>query len=318
MYYSNINLKNGIKGDDMPLSKITRDGNKYLYFKVNGSRRLYLGTNKKPKKEKIEEAVHFLNEKILKYEIQKQELERYLPEKIEDSDIHYKLVVFDLDGVLFEKPWHDTNSDRTAVSTWDILFQEIQHYKVHEDYRQNYIDGFFKSYREWTEAACNFLKNFGLKRDLFERIINQRQYVPGAEDVFKTLREKNVKTAVISGSFDALAQRAKRELWISYAYAHCKLNFDRNNLLRSWKIDRTDYEDKPDVIRKIAGDNSIDLEECAYIGDDVNDIEAFKIVGLRIAFNAPKASVRQSADIVIESRNLKSILPHLYVEKAHL
>lgn len=301
----------------MPLSKITRDDKEYLYFKVNGSKRLYLGTNKKPKKEKIEEAIHFLSKKIRKYEIQKQELERYFPEKIEESDIGYKLVVFDLDGVLFEKPWYDANSDRTAVSTWDILFQEMGHYKVHEDYKQNYIDGLFKTYMEWTKAACNFLKNFGLKRDLFESIINQRQYVPGVEEVFKTLREKNVKTAVISGSFDALARRAKEELVINYIFAHCKLNFDRNNLLKSWNLYRTDYEDKAKVIKGIAKNNDIRLEECAFIGDDVNDIEAFKIVGLRIAFNAPKATVRKFANIVIESRNLKSILPHLYVETAH-
>jgi HAD superfamily phosphoserine phosphatase-like hydrolase len=303
----------------MSLSKITRDDKEYLYFKVNGSKRLYLGTRKEPKKERIEKALHFLTEKIRKYETQLEEIKKYLPERIEEHDIGYKIVAFDLDGVVFDKPWFDTVSEKTAVSTWDLLFQEVGHYKVHEDFKQSFIEGRFKSYMEWTEKACDFLKSIGLTRDTFEKVINQRPLVPGARELFNTLNNKQVITAVITGSFDALAQRAKKELGITYTFAHCKLNFNKNGLLKSWELKPTDYENKADFIKQIASENNISLKkECVYIGDDVNDIEAFKIVALSIAFNAPKIKVQKSVNVIIDSRNLESILPHLYVEKLTL
>lgn len=289
-----------------------RKDKEYLYITVNGSKRLYLGTSDKPKKEMVIEAIQHLNNKIKRYEDEIQKLESLLYKEIQEFG--YKLVIFDLDGVIYDKPWQEITSDKIAVSTWDVLFQELGFYNVHEDYKQKYIKGAFKTYMEWTDTACNFLKSLGLDRNTFENIINQRPLTQGAVEVFQALHKNKVITAIITGSFDALAQQANKKLGgIDHIFAHCKLHFNSNASLESWQLQPTDYKDKAVFVEQIAKQHNISLKRCAYIGDDVNDIEAFKKVGLSIAFKSNKIKVRQAAKVVIESRDLRSILPNLYV-----
>jgi phosphoserine phosphatase len=290
---------------------------------MKGARRLYLGTPKKPKIERVYEAINFLHGQIRKQEEELRELESLLPEKpleLKASQApDYKLIAFSLDGVIYQTPWHEISSslsERIAVSTWDVLFQELGIYNVHEKLAQNYAKGFFKSYREWTEAACRILKSVGLDKKTFQNIINRRPLSLGAVELFKILRDYGIKTAVITGSFEALAQRASRELGgFDYILAHCKLIFNDDGFLEDWELNDTDYKDKAEFIRNIAKENQIPLDQCAYVGDDVNDIEAFKIVGCPIAFNCRKPKVLRAARVVIESNDLRAILPHLYKEK---
>ena len=297
----------------MPLN-VTKKGDKeYLYFKANGPNKLYLGTTEKPNVAKIEEAIGHLNARIGKYENEKQRLENLLLGK-RKFNIIYQLVAFDLDGVIFDKPWRGITTSKVAVSTWDKLFQELGMYDTHEKYKQKFEnDGW--SIMEWTDAACKAIQPV-LERETFEKVINQRPFMPGARELFKILRKEKVITAVITGSFDALAQRASRELGgIDHTYAHAELHFNSNGSLEDWRLNPTDYEDKVIAVEQIAREHRIPLDKCAYVGDDVNDVSIFKKVGLSIAFNSDKSEVNQAAKVVIESRNLQSILAHLEVKK---
>jgi len=295
----------------MPISTIEKQGKKYKYFTVHGSKRLYLGPADKPQKERIEEAIQYLTSKIKKYEEEKLELLKFFGEKKKKYEILYKLIFFDLDGVIFDKPWFDDSSEDVAISTWDLLFKKLEIYDAHEKLKQKFISGGFKSYMEWTEAACNVIMHF-LDKKTFDDLINQRKFSFGAEEVFSILSDQQIKTVVITGSFEALAQRAKKKLGhINHILAHCKFIFKKDGLLKSWQLKETDYEHKAKFVRSIAEQHKIQLDECAFIGDDVNDKKAFKQVGLSIAFNSNKESVQQAADIVIDGRDLRLILPHL-------
>lgn len=301
----------------MPLSVTKRKGKEYLYYSVGGTERLYLGTADDPKEERIKEAINKLNDKIKILENEINKLSSFLPEKTKQLDMKYKIVIFDLDGIIFDKPKFVTNdSDKVAVSTWDVLFQELKIYNIHEELKHNFEKGIFKNYMEWTEAACNILKSIRLRRDFYEQIINNREFVQGVEEMFQILHKNKIITAVITGSFDSLAQLANDKLGgIAHIYSHCSLHFDSDGLLKSWKLKQTDYEHKASFVREIANLHGISLKECAYIGDDVNDLAAFKTVGLSIAFNSTKLSVKQEADVVIDSRDIRSILPLLAVIK---
>lgn len=282
---------------------------------MGGNERLYLGTADEPKEERIKRAISQLNNKIRIYENEINKLSSFLHEETQQLDMKYKIVIFDLDGVIFEKPRYGScGSDKVAVSTWDVLFQELGIYNIHEELKHNFEKGIFKNYMEWTEAACNILKSLRLKQDVYEKIINHREFVQGVEEVFKVLHDNEIITATITGSFESLAQLANDKLGgINHIYSHCALYFDRDGLLKSWKLNPTDYEHKGSFVRKIAIQHGVSLKECAYIGDDVNDLAAFKEVGLAIAFNSTKLKVNQEADVVIDSRDFRSILPHLAV-----
>jgi len=300
----------------MPFSTIKKNSKEYTYFVAGSSKRLYLGTPEKPKVENIKKALDLLDERHEKIEEEKRKIKSFFPTKnkeLDEKPIEYKLVVFDLDGVLYQKPWHEIDDEKVAVSTWDILFQELgpTMYEMHEKLKNSFKTGLFKDYMEWTYRACGVLQSC-LTKDKFEEVINKRQLMLGAVELFEELLKNNVKTALVSGSFEALAQRAAKELGgINHILAHCKLNFDSRGLLESWNLKQTDYKDKVALVEKLAEDYKISIDKCAYVGDDVNDSEVFKKVGLAIAFNCAKPQVRAFAHVVIKSQDLRDIIPHL-------
>lgn len=302
----------------MPLSVLKRNNKEYLYFVGGASKKIYLGTSDNPRKERIEEAIQFMRNRIEQCADELRKLESLLRIGIQEPEgghsLYYKLVVFDLDGVIYQKPWYEISDEMVAVSTWDVLFQEIGMYPIHEKLKQNFKDGIFQDYLAWTEAACNVLKSYGLDKKKFENVINKRPLTQGVKELFHELHRGNIVTGISTGSFEALAQRANRELGrIDHVLAHCKLIFNSRGLLDAWKLVQIDYEDKANFIKDVAKRHNIPLEKCAYVGDDVNDIEAFKKVGLAIAFNCRKYKVQQFADVVIDSQDLRAVLPHLMV-----
>jgi phosphoserine phosphatase len=261
-----------------------------------------------------------LHYRIGEYEDELRQLEDLLGGGVSERGMtgfpYYKLVVFDLDGVIFDKPWQEDVSTEVAISTWDVLFQEIGLYNVHEKLKQNFVSGIFDSYMTWSEAACNVLKSVSLDKKTFQNVIDKRPLSQGAVELFQKLREGSIRTAIVTGSFEELAERANKELGgIDHTLAHCKLVFNKKGVLESCILRKVDYKDKASFVEEIAKQDGVSLEQIAYVGDDVNDLEVFGKVGLAIAFNSRKRKVQQAADVVIDSRDLTKILPHLYVTR---
>jgi len=306
----------------MSFSTVKKDGKEYVYYVADSSKRLYIGTPEKPNKDNVIKALDLLKKRrddyLEKLEEEEKKLISLLPTKTNETGnkpIFYELVVFDLDGVLYQKPWYEIDDDQVAVSTWDILFQELgpTMYEMHNQLKDNYKKGMYGNgnYLEWTSKACKVLESC-LTKKIFEEVINKRQLMSGAKELFEELHKNNAKTAVISGSFDALAQRAAKDLGgIDDIKAHCKLHFDSRGLLDSNELEKTDYDDKVLEVKKLIKKYGFSKEKCAYIGDDVNDRPVFKEVGLAIAFNCKKPQVQEIADVVIKSRDLRDIIPHL-------
>ncbi len=223
----------------------------------------------------------------------------------------YKIIIFDMDGVIFEKPSLSRRDDSVGSSSWDSLFDQMGIYDLHERLREIYVRKGFKSYMDWSDAACCVLKAKGLDAKSFNSMVNSREFIPGAKETFAALKEAGILTGVISGSFDALAQRAKDELGIKYTLAHCDLEFDGKGALKNWRLLATDYKDKVKFVKYLAQINKVSMKECAYVGDDVNDLPVFQRVGLSMAFNCSKQKVTEKAGVVIKEKNLSDILQHL-------
>lgn len=224
----------------------------------------------------------------------------------------YKQVFFDGDGVLFDTPNYEESNRKIALSSWNVVFHEMGIYHEHERLKEKYVRGEFPSYMEWTDEAVRVLQRNGLTGEQFMRIMEARPLMNGARKTIEALRERGVKTAVITGSFEELASRAKRDLGLDYAVGHCRLIFGKDGLLKSWKLTPCDFDGKVAYFRKIADEAGVSYSECAYVGDNINDVAIFREAGLAIAFNAEKEEVRQAADVVIEKKDLREILTHIF------
>lgn len=77
---------------------------------------------------------------------------------------------------------------------------------------------------------------------------------------FQLLREKNIVTGMITSENVELNRRRAEKLKLDHYIPGCK--------------------DKAAAIREICTERGISLDEVVYIGDDLNDLEAIKMVGL--------------------------------------
>ena len=221
-----------------------------------------------------------------------------------------KLIFFDMDGVLFDVAGYNENGKKVAISTWNAVFDKIGIYHEHERLKEMFIKGIFSSYMEWTDEACKVLQKHGLTKEKFMKIINSRTLMDGAKETLSELKKKGYKTALITGSFRALADRAKELLGLDEIIAHCALFFDENGHLKEWKLIPCDFEGKVEYFNKLATKLNLSPQECACVGDEVNDIPIFKKAGLSIAFNCHKEKVKKVAQIVIDKKDLKEILKY--------
>lgn len=95
------------------------------------------------------------------------------------------------------------------------------------------------------------------------------------------LREKGIKTAIITGE-DSLAVKWRAE----------KLKIDDLYM---------GVNDKSSVIFELSIKYCLNPGQIAYIGDDINDLAAFDMVGLKFAVNDAESSLKEKADHVLQA-----------------
>src|ERR1700683_5452553 len=221
-----------------------------------------------------------------------------------------RFVFFDLDGVLFD-PGYREQGAKVGVSTWRALFDGLGITAEHTRLKQAFTNGHFPGYMEWTDEACRVLQQYGLTEQVFMAVLEGIKPMPGARATFAELKRRGYSTGIITGSFKYLADRAGDLLGIDHLVAHCDLSFDPEGRLDGWYLTPCDYEGKSDYFHRLARDAGLTPEQCAYVGDEVNDVTLFAEAGLSIAFNAHKQAVREGAGVVIDQPDLRDILPHL-------
>src|SRR5271168_1866814 len=142
----------------------------------------------------------------------------------------------------------------------------------------------------------------GRVRELLETI----PLVEGAEQLIGTLKMLGYKTAILSGGFNFFAQHLQRRLGIDYVFAN---DLDIVDGVVSGEV-RTPVVDgarKAELLRQIAGQENISLDQVVAVGDGANDLPMLGIAGMGIAFRA-KPLVRQTASHAVSFLGLDSLL----------
>jgi len=221
---------------------------------------------------------------------------------------NYKLIFFDMDGVLIDVSDFHESGEQVAVSTWHAVFDGLGIRYEHERLKEQFKVGTFPSYMEWTDAACKVLQEHGLTGKRFMELIKSRPFMAGAAEAIAQLKVRGYRTAVITGSFSALAERVKHELGIDEMVAHCHLEFSKEGKMKGWRLIPCDYEGKADTFLELVKKYRVEPAQCVYVGDEVNDIPIFQKAGLAVAFNCNKKVVRDAADVVVEGKDLREVL----------
>ncbi len=146
--------------------------------------------------------------------------------------------------------------------------------------------------------------------DKIRSILSKAPLMPGVTETLACLRMSGLKTALISAGVADLAERLQKLLGLDYVFAN-RILTDKKGFLTGEGEAAVSLLDKLSVLGKLAATENVSLAECAVVGDSSNDIPMFKEAGLSIAFNSDENKVRRAADIVVNEKDLREILPHL-------
>ena len=208
----------------------------------------------------------------------------------------YELVVFDMDGVLTD-----------IESSWRFVHQHfgLSNELAVRAYLNKEIDDF-----EFMKRDIALWK--GVKENIsiteIKKILQGVPMMKGAGECMKKLKERGIKTAIVSAGLDLLASRVASEIEIDHVYAN---GIESNDGILTGKgILRVSLMEKDVSIQKLARKMDIPLNRIVAVGNSHFDIQMFKICGLGIAFNPLDELTRNAADVVIEEKDL-SLLPDL-------
>ena len=204
-----------------------------------------------------------------------------------------KLVVFDLDNVIIDGEAIDEIGKLANVEE-DIA-------EITEKAMQGEID-FETSIKDRVQLLE------GTSIEGIEKLADDLPLMAGAEETINGLKENDIDVAIISGSFDVVAEKVKDKLGVDKVYTNSftvedgKLTGEVTGPLVSGS--------KLDVLNDHVEEAGIALEDVVAVGDGANDISMIESAGCGIAFNA-KDSVKEIADVVVNEKDLTKVLDEI-------
>ena len=146
----------------------------------------------------------------------------------------------------------------------------------------------------------------GLEESALERVASQLKITEGAEHLISTLRTLGYKTAILSGGFTYFARHLQKRLGMDYVHAN-ELDIANGVVTGKIKGSIVDGPRKAELLRQLAAEEGIDLQQVIAVGDGANDLPMLSIAGLGIAFRA-KPLVKKKAEQSISTLGLDAIL----------
>ncbi len=202
-----------------------------------------------------------------------------------------RLVAFDMDGTLVDIP-----------SSWRVVHD---HFGDHNDeglrrFLANEIDDeeFIRmDLRVWRKHAPDLTL-----ADL-ERILADVPLMPGATELVRRLRARQVTTAIVSGGLDVLAERIGSELGVDHVRANGLL-VDGEGRLTGAGIVRVPIHGKEQVLERLQEELGVRPAETASVGNSEIDVGLFRRSRVGVAFLPEDDTVRSAANHVVTERNL--------------
>jgi len=201
-----------------------------------------------------------------------------------------KLIAFDMDGVIFQE-----------TNFWFNLHKEYGTFEEGKKLTDKYLK---KNYSKLVDEVVGRLWK-GKNAKSYYNLIKHAKYVKGVKELFKELKKKGYKTAIISSGPRDLALRAQKDLEIDYIYSN---NLIIHNNKITGEFESPIGSDKKQVIlKKLCDENNIFYKDCIVVVHEDNDIKMAKI-GFTIGFN-PKGDVRKYCNVII--KDLKEVINYL-------
>ena len=208
------------------------------------------------------------------------------------------MICFDLDGTLIDK----------TVFIWSTLHEHFasdpdKRKQAAADYRAGRI-----SYPDWFETDLELLKAGGADRDGIFKTLRSLKLTPGARECLSTLRARGYKLGLISGSIDVVLEHFFPEEPFDHVLIN-RIDFDESGRIAGGTPTPYDLEGKADGLRELAKREGLTAGQCAFIGDNFNDLPVMKAAGFSIGVFVKDPQVIAAVDLHFKGDDLRDLLP---------
>lgn len=148
----------------------------------------------------------------------------------------------------------------------------------------------------------------GLERSVIAQLAQDIPITPGAKCLTAYLQTIGCRTAIVSGGFDSVATRLRKELGIDEAFTN-RLAYSQDKV-SGVDGEIVDASCKATILEGLAKQYGIAIDETLAVGDGANDVPMLALAGLSVGFR-PKPVLREKADLSLLHVGLDGLVPLL-------
>ena len=163
---------------------------------------------------------------------------------------------------------------------------------------QDFVKADFKLWQNSTKDNVN--------QEYLNKILDNIEPIKGAKELVENLHSYNIRTAIISGGIQYLADKWAQKWNIERALAN-ELIDDENGKLRA-KINVRGNTKGP-VMEKLMSEMNVEKSQVISVGDTVVDLPLFERSGYSIAVNTEDSRVIENADYHHKETDLAKLIP---------
>ncbi|MFC2135884.1 HAD family hydrolase [Bacteroidota bacterium] len=168
------------------------------------------------------------------------------------------------------------------------------------------------TYQQWVEGDVNIWIRKGVTKDHLLQMVSEVQMMEGTLETLQKLKNSGLSVVMISGGLNFVVENIFRQHLMLFDHIFInKLVYGEGGKIIGVKATPYDFNYKAEGLRHIAEMEGIFTDECVFVGNGDNDIEAAKTAGLSIAFNPNSPEFTEVCDVLIENDDLREVLKYI-------